>query len=189
MKTISRAWRRVLAAAVTCTAILMPAAALAAPGHQAAAATSATPKCGLSDLRIWLGIPGDSAAGTTFEQLELSNISKHSCTLIGFPGVSAVGLGGHQLGSAAVRDHTDKKLLVTLARGATAHAVIGLTDPGFFPASACHPANAIGLRVFPPNDTKSTVVGFSFKACKTKGPKFLSTGTTVKGTGIPGFSH
>lgn len=189
MSPTSRLTRRALAAAVACAAILLPATALAAPAHPATAATSAAPKCALSDLSVWLGIPGDSAAGSTFYQLEMSNISNHNCTLIGFPGVSAVGLGGHQLGSAATRDHGDPKLLVTLRRGDTAHAVLRIVDTGLFQPSACHPKNAIGLRVFPPNDAKSAVVGFKLRACQTKGPKFLSVRVTVAGTGVPNFSH
>jgi hypothetical protein len=50
--------------------------------------------------------------------------------------------------------------LVTLRRGDTAHAVVRIVDAGFFQPSACHPKNAIGLRVFPPYDAKSAVAGF-----------------------------
>ena len=186
MNHISRARRRVIALAITCAAILMPAAALAAPGQLAGPA--AAPRCATSDLRVWIGVPGDGAAGTTGYQLELSNISHHTCTLTGFPGVSAVGLGGHQLGRAAGRDHSDPTRRVTLRRGATAHVLLLIVDVAFFSPSACHPANAIGLKVFPPNDRAATVVSFPFKACKKTGPRFLTVRTTVTGTGIPGFS-
>lgn len=188
MNPISPTQRRIAAAAITCAAILMPAAALAAPGQPAAPAASAAPRCATSDLTVWLGVPGSGAAGTTAFQLELSNTSPRTCTLSGFPGVSAVGLGGQQLGSPATRDHFDPSGPVTLRRGATAHVFLLITDVAFFPASACHPANAIGLRVFPPNDSAATVVSFPFRACKKKGPKFLTVRTTVTGTGIPGFS-
>ncbi len=196
MKPISRTRRRATAVAMTCAAVLMPAAALAAPGQpaasaaaQPAASAAAAPKCATSDLTAWIGVPGDGAAGTTAYQLELSNTSHHTCTLLGFPGVSAVGLGGHQLGRAAGRDHSDPTHLVTLRRGATAHVLLLIVDVAFFSASACHPANAIGLRVFPPNDHAATVVSFPFKACKKTGPRFLTVRTTVTGTGIPGFSR
>jgi len=189
MNPISPTWRRVAAAAIACAAILMPAVALAAPGHPAAPTASAVPKCATSDLTIWVGVPGDGAAGTTAYQLELSNTSHHTCTLSGFPGVSAVGLGGHQLGRPARRDHSDPTRLVTLRRGATAHALLLIVNVAFFPAAACHPANAIGLKVFPPNDRAATVVSFPFKACRKTGPRFLTVRTTVTGAGIPGFSH
>jgi hypothetical protein len=175
------------AAGIACAAILTPAAALAAPAHPAAT-TAAAPACATSSLRIWLGVPGDSAAGHTAYQLELSNISSRTCTLRGFPGVSAVGLGGRQLGTPAARDHADPTRLVTLGRGATAHVFLLITDVAFFPPAACHPGNAIGLNVFPPNTRTATVVFFSFRACARQGPVFLRVRTTVAGTGIPGFS-
>jgi hypothetical protein len=149
---------------------------------------AAPPHCRTAQLRVWVGVPGDSATGHTAYQLELSNISSHSCTLFGFPGVSAVGVGGKRLGSAARRDHFDPTKLVTLGRAATAHVFLLITNVAFFTKSACEPANAIGLRVFPPNDTTSTVVPFPFRACKKRGPIFLRVRTTVARTGIPGFS-
>ena len=191
MNPIRGTQRRAAVAAMTCAAILMPAAALAAPALAAPAhpAVSAAPGCATSDLRVWVGVPGDGAAGTTAYQLELSNTSHRTCTLSGFPGVSAVGLGGHRLGRPAVRDHSDPTRLVTLPRGATAHVFLLIVDVAFLRASACHPANAIGLRVFPPNDHTATVVSFPFRACKKTGPRFLTVRTTVTGTGIPGFSQ
>lgn len=72
--------------------------------------------------------------------------------------------------------------------GATAHVFLVITDVAFFPPAACHPANAIGLKVFPPNTRTATVVSFSFRACARRGPVFLRVRTIVAGTGIPGFS-
>jgi hypothetical protein len=187
MNLISRP-RRAAIAALACAAILTPATALAAPRTPAAPAATAVPKCATSDLRIWVGVPGDGAAGTTAYQLELSNISHRTCTLFGFPGVSAVAPGGNQLGRAAARDHADVTRLVTLRRGATAHVFLLIVDVAFFSPSACHPANAIGLRVYPPGDRTATVVSFPFGACTKKGPNVLTVRTTVTGTGIPGFS-
>ena len=54
--------------------------------------------------------------------------------------------------------------------------------------SANDPADAIGLKVFPPGQRTATVISFSFRACAKKGPVFLTVRTTVAGTGIPGFS-
>jgi Domain of unknown function (DUF4232) len=196
MTLISRKQWRIAAAGIACAAILTPAAALAAPVHSArparpvrpAASQAAAPRCRTSDLRVWLGIPGDSASGHTAYQLELSNISGRACTLFGFPGVSAVASGGRQLGSPAARDHGDPTRLVTLARGATAHVFLVITNVAFFPAATCHPANALGLNVFPPGSRTATIVDFGFPACAKKGPIFLTVRTTVAGTGIPAFS-
>jgi hypothetical protein len=182
-----RRWR-MAAVGIACAVIFTPAAALAASMHPAAA-RAAAPACRTSDLRVWLGIPGEGAAGTTAYQLQLSNISHRTCTLFGFPGVSAVAAGGQQLGSPAARDPGDPRRLVTLGPGATAHVFLRIVNVGFFPPAACHPADAIGLKVFPPNNRTATVVApFPFQACAKKGPLFLFVRTTVAGTGIPGFS-
>ncbi len=182
-------YRRIAAAAVTFVAILLPTSAAAAPGYAASSAIPVLPKCATSRLTIWLGVPGEGAAGATAYQLELSNTSHHTCWLIGFPGITAVGRHGHQLGSPAIRDHSDPKRLVILRRGDTAHVLLQIVNVAFFRNSACHPVTAIGLKVFPPNTRHATVVAFRFQACAKKGPKFLSVRTTVAGTGIPGFSH
>jgi Protein of unknown function (DUF4232) len=199
MQFTTRAARRGLAAAaITCAAVLVPTAALAASGSRAAAARPVTadqpaaavaPRCATGALTVWLAIPGDGTAGSTYFQLELSNTSGGACTLYGFPGVSAIGRNGRQLGRAANRDYADPVHLVTLRRGATAHVLLQITDVANFPPASCDPANAVALRVYPPNDRRSVQVPFSFRACGKTGPVYLHVRTTVGGTGIPGFSH
>src|SRR5262245_29056572 len=149
--------------------IAVVAAAVAAVPAQGA--PSAPPKCATSRLVIWLG-PGEGAAGTTFLPVRFTNLSGHTCTLRGFPGVSAVKLNGQQLGSAAAHDdggvHT-----VTLASGHTAEATLGIAQAANFTASACGLTTAAGLRVKPPNQTASTVVPLVFNACSHTGPAYL----------------
>jgi hypothetical protein len=176
--------RRLSAAiAITGAAVLMPAIALASPGSPASATAARCPAGFLTD---WVGVPGDGAAGSTYYMLELSNTSGTTCTLYGFPGVSAVGAGGHQLGSAARRDYGRSELPLTLRPDQTVHAVLQITDVGNFPAGACHPATAVGLRVYAPGDYTAKVIPFSFRACATRGPVYLHVSTTIGGTGIPG---
>jgi hypothetical protein len=189
MNLLSRIPRWLAAAAVTCAAIGVPSAALALPGHPAAPAVAAAPSCASADLTVWLGVPGQGAAGSVFYELEFSNVSNHICTLFGYPGVSAVAAGGGQLGSPAARSTLDPKKLVTLNPGGTAHAFLRIVDVSAFPASACQPAKAIGLKVFPANTSSAAIVDFPFQACALKGPKFLTVTTTVTHTGIPGFNH
>jgi hypothetical protein len=62
---------------------------------------------------------------------------------------------------------------VTLANGATTHALVVITDTGLFPPSSCHQVTAAGLRVFPPNQTQSKRVPFPFTACSKTGPLYL----------------
>jgi hypothetical protein len=195
MPVNSRMVRRITAAtAAACAAILIPAVALAAPGRSAAPsradlASAAAAPCAAADLVSWVGIPADGAAGSATFQLELSNVSHHACSLIGFPGVSATGQRGAQVGSAAGRSRSHPARLVTLGRGGTAHVELRVTDVGNFPAAACHPVTASGLRVFAPNDRRSQVIPLTFRACQRRGPQFLSVSTVIADTGIPFFSN
>jgi hypothetical protein len=197
MKPTTRAARRGLAAlALTCAAVAIPTTALAASGSPAkpaaadrSAAAATPPRCGTGALTAWLGIPGDGSAGAVSYQLELSNTSSHACTLYGYPGVSALASGGHQLGRAAGHGPASANRLVTLGRGATAHAVLQITDVANFPPASCGETTAVALRVYPPGATRSLEVPFTFQACGKSGPVYLHVGTTKGGTGIPGFSH
>jgi hypothetical protein len=189
--------RRRAIATFGCAAVIGSAAvfggsalASASPAAQFDAGTTATlSTCGTAALRVWVGVPGSGTAGPIYYQLEMSNISRHICKLYGYPGVSAVAANGAQLGSAAAEISTDPKVRVILVPGATAHVLLGYINPGFFPRSRCRPANAVGLRVYPPNNRRSVIVNFPLRACSKKGPEFLGVRTTQPGTGIPGYSR
>ena len=205
MKLITRSPRRaMMAAAIASTAILLPAVALASSGgassassasavsNSAATATrthaAARPHCVRSWLTSWLGVPGDAAAGSTYYQLEISNVSGQTCTLYGFPGVSALGRGGKQLGSPAGRSHGHTSLTVTLRPHQTAHVVLQIADVGSFSSATCRPATADALRVFAPGTYASMKFPFSFRACARRGPVYLHVSTTISGAGIPGYT-
>jgi hypothetical protein len=178
--------------------LLIPVAALALAGCGQSSPPSTTAKaapagskvamtrgCATSALAVWLGVgEGGGTAGSTFYPLELTNTSSHSCRLFGFPGVSAV--AGHQLGSPAQRNRAHPTYRVTLLPGATAHAVLQIADVGNFSASSCKPAEAAGLRVYPPGQISAAEIPFSFRACSAKGPTFLSVEPVQPGVGIPG---
>ena len=174
---VSTTARRILAAAaVACAAALAPAAALASPGPQAGAAPAATtPPCATSGLDVWLNTQGSGASGKTFYFLEFTNLSGRSCHLFGYPGVSGVTLSGTQIGRPAAR-YSNNPHTVTLANGATTHALVGVVNAGVIPPAQCHPVTASGLRVYPPNQTQSRVVPYPFPACSTSGPIYLLAG-------------
>jgi len=183
-----RAVRRgAVALALCCTAVLGGTAASAAVSH--AARPAATPGCSLSRLQVWIGLPGSGAAGSTAYPLEFSNISGGACYLFGYPGVSAIGRAGQQLGSAAGRDTTFRRHVVVLRRGWTAHAVLTITDAGNFPAPACRVRTATALKIFPPGDHRTAVIPLSFPACSKKGPSYLHIRVVRAGVGIPGVSQ
>jgi hypothetical protein len=194
MKLTSQIAKRTFATiALASTAVLVPAVALAAsgstasPASTAAAQTAVAGRCLTGQLDDWIGFPGSDAAGSTYYQLEISNVSRSTCTLYGYPGVSALH-GSTQLGSAASRDASHHDTLVTLAPGGTAHVILQITDVGVYPPSSCHPTQATSLRVYAPGAYASRRVPFSFEGCARRGPVYLQVSATIAGTGIPDYS-
>ena len=141
--------------------------------------------CSTSGLEVWLGLgDGAGAAGSTYFPLEFTNVSNRTCTLFGFPGVSAT--AARQLGSPAERNRAHPSSHVTLLAGATAHTVLQIVDVGNFSPSKCKPATASALRIYPPGQFKAAGIPFSFRACSAKGPIFLRVEPIQPGIGIPG---
>ncbi|HEY2318417.1 MAG TPA: DUF4232 domain-containing protein [Solirubrobacteraceae bacterium] len=161
--------RRTVLALCAVTAAAVSALSVAA----VPSAGAAPPACRTGGLVIWMDTQGNGTAGTIFYTLNLTNLSGHTCTLRGFPGVSAVNLRGSRLGRAAARDTGQTVRTITLAAGRTAHATLGIVDIGVLPTSSCPPTTAAGLRVFPPNQTTSKVIPFPFAACARGGATFL----------------
>jgi hypothetical protein len=140
-----------------------------------AAETAATRRCETSGLDIWFNNEGGGGtAGSIYYKLELTNLSGHACALSGYPGVSAVDLSGRQVGGAARREALQTPRTVTLATGASATAVLRITEAGNYPASLCREVTAAGLRVYPPGQTSSRLVPFPFQACSQTGPAVMS---------------
>jgi hypothetical protein len=183
MNLTSRVARRIAGGfALAGMAVLLPVTALAAPagaGHRVTG--PAAPSCTSGNTRVWVGLPGDGTAGTTFFQLEFSNIGRTACSFFGFPGVSAIRANGHQAGLGARR--TGVPRLVVLAPGATAHAVLGATDAG---AVCAHPVRTVNLRVFPPGQRRAQFVPLTLEACLHQ--RVLRVRAVHSGTGIPLFT-
>jgi hypothetical protein len=134
-----------------------------------AAATGGAPAaCATSALKVTvLTVPGSGTAGTEHFPIDFTNVSRESCNLFGYPGVSFVtGPGGSQIGAAAARQPVNPPAEVVLAPGATAYATLSIEDPGVYSPSACHQVTAHWLRVYPPNQTASVTVGFSTAVCQ-----------------------
>ncbi len=179
------AWRRRMA---FCVVVSVVASALAFASASAGAlprgaASAAAPKCTAAHVQVWLGLGvGGGTAGSTYYPLEFSNVGRHACSLNGYPGVSAYGNSGAQVGPAASRNGQHHGT-VTLAPGATAHAILRVVDWG----AVCSPeVPAAGLKVFAPGTTRSEPVPFSFGACAHQG--VLVVGPVRAGVGIPGYT-
>jgi hypothetical protein len=189
--------RLIGATAIACAAALAPAAALAATSSPAAQAAAASPGCATSGLVVWLNVPpGNDYAGGAYYDLEFTNLSGHACTLRGYPGVSAVGLNGRQLGSPAGWG-SSTTTTVRLASGHTATAELQITDTGNYsqcfqrlPQGPGRPGilpTAAGLRVYPPNQTAATVIPYPLQACAHTGPVWIHAGPVTAGGPPPGL--
>jgi hypothetical protein len=122
---------------------------------------------------MWLNSEGSGTAGSFYYHLEFANLSGRTCTLGGYPGVSAVNLAGRQIGASARREVTQRPRVVTLAPEAQTTALIRVVDVGALPAS-CRPVTAAGFRVYPPGQTTSKVVPFPFRTCSNGGQSAIS---------------
>jgi Domain of unknown function (DUF4232) len=154
--------------------ILVCAVALGVVASAVGAASSgaAVARCKTAGLVVWLDTQGDAAAGSIFYTLEFTNQSGHTCTLTGYPGVSAFDLRGRTLGSPASRTPSTVHT-VTLANGGVARTALRIAQAANFPQASCRRVSAAGLRVFPPNTTASKVIPLPFQACSRTGPVYL----------------
>jgi hypothetical protein len=121
----------------------------------------------------WLDTTPNGTPGTTYFELQFTNFGA-ACTLRGYPGVSAVSLSGHQLGRAASRVGGTAVKTVTVRRGRTVKAAVGVVDTGAIPRFQCQPVTAVGIRVFPPNASTATVIPFPFAVCSATGAGSLT---------------
>lgn len=139
------------------------------PNGDDAGEDSTTPQanpglCASGDLKLSLG-PASGAAGTVWRPLRFTNVSGGPCEIQGFPGVSYVaGDDGHQVGAAAYREDS-KGAAVTLAAGETAFAAVGFTQVGNYDPKDCQPTKVRGLRVYPPQETRSKFVRYERTGC------------------------
>ncbi|MGH3519266.1 MAG: DUF4232 domain-containing protein [Haloechinothrix sp.] len=121
-------------------------------------------RCESGDLKLSIG-KGDGAAGTVWRPLRFTNVSDSPCVIHGFPGVSYVaGDDGHQVGAAAYRDGSKGKP-VTLAKGRTAYAAVGFTQVGNYDPAECEPTKVRGLRIYPPQETRSMYLANPTTGC------------------------
>ena len=123
----------------------------------------------------------NGAAGSIYTNVRFTNSSDHTCTLLGYPGVSYVGGDdGHQIGASAVRDTGPAPSLITLSPGERAHATLRMTQSGNFDQEQCEPERARGLRIYPPDDTKALFIQYSTTACQGHQAKLLTIQPMVK---------
>jgi hypothetical protein len=152
-----------------------------------ASPTQAGPQpCPTSGLSVYLG-PSQGATGHIYQVIDFKNASEVTCTLYGYPGVSfATGTPVTQVGFAAREDPSTPRVLVTLAPGAVANALLTYTQAGFYtPPSTCMPVNTTDIQIYPPNQTTPTYIAYSSQICSRRYHE-LTIGTVHPGSGGAG---
>ena len=188
MKHLPITARRIVAVAAAAVAglAISTAAYAATSSGTASTAAASVPKCTASDLGVWIAVSqGSGAAGTIYYPLEFTNVSGHTCSLFGFPGVSVLDRNGNQLGSPANWIRTTAPRTVILTPGATAHTQLAYHDAVVTTEPGCDPVySAFLLRIYPPDQYGATLAAFSFEACSHAGPVYMSIwGPIVPGVG------
>jgi len=195
LSTISATARRVIAViAAVSAAGLIAAFAASSPGAASGAALASdtarlssapVPACQASRLGVWIALAqSNGAAGTIYYPLNFTNVSGRTCSLHGFPGVSAIARNGHQLGSPAGWATKVAARTVVLAPGATAHTILQYRDAEVSTAPGCDPVNtAVVLRVYPPNQYDATIAAFDLQVCSRAGPVYMSVEPILPGVG------
>jgi hypothetical protein len=168
------------------------AATTAPPATTSPADGAGQPACGTAALRLTVDASqADSGAGSTYYPLDFTNTSAASCELYGYPGVSFVttlASAGRQIGAAARRGTAFAKVAVTLAPGQAAHAWLKVAEAANYPSSACQPATAAGLRVYPPGQTEAGYVSHRFSACSSGRAALLTVLPVRPGQGRQGIT-
>ena len=152
-----------------------------------AKATATVPRCTAAALGVWVAASqSNGAAGTIYYPLEFTNISSHTCTLRGYPGVSALAQTGAQLGNSAAWGGIAgiPVRTVTLAPRQTGHSVLAYSDVQV--GSTTHTAYAALLRIYPPNQSTATYAFWSPKGITVKGITYLRVSPVEAGIGLIG---
>jgi Protein of unknown function (DUF4232) len=175
--------------------------------------------CPTSGLEAWLGLgaasaasaarpgsagPGSAGPGSagppraypgheTYYTLEFTNVSDRTCSLFGYPEVSAYqdspvagGPIAGPIGGAAIRDTSVRPKPVMLEPGATAHAVLrvaSVTKP-----AGCAEVTAEELRITLPRQARPSFVATHIPVCSQRGHASLSVQAIQARPGIPGHS-
>ena len=113
--------------------------------------------------------------------IDFTNTSSASCTLYGYPGVSLRGTQYVQIGAAATRNAAPAPSLVTLPPGATANAVVRMTDPAVYSTAECGPVTSAYLQVYPPNQTQPVELPFEGQTCSQASVKILAVNAVANG--------
>jgi Protein of unknown function (DUF4232) len=134
-------------------------ALLAAASAAVPARVVTVPRCNRLSLLGELRHP-TAGAGSRFATLVLTNTTRHTCTLLGYPSLRLLDRRNRPLATHVVRDHGFTPHAVRLEPGDSARSDLrwgAIPGPGEPQSGACEPAPA-RLAVAPPGSPLSLVV-------------------------------
>jgi hypothetical protein len=175
--------RRLLAAAAVAAGAIASAACTASSSSPAAHAAPVIPVCtGTTSLGAWIAVSlGSEASGTTYYPLEFTNTGGYTCSLSGYPVVSAISKAGVGLGSPAGRGLLTVAPRVVLAPGATAHTTLAYHGRLVSTGGGCGPVDtAFELRVYLAGQNRATYAAFGFQVCSHAGPVYLTITEAIR---------
>jgi Protein of unknown function (DUF4232) len=129
----------------------------------------------------------EGAAGSVYQNIDLTNTGSAPCSLYGYPGVAlGTGMPFSQVGAAATRSSAASAALVTLSPGQTANALLRVVQALNYPAATCSPTTTTYLQIYPPNQTTAIYLPFKSTGCTSKSVNILSIGVVQAGSGSNG---
>src|SRR6516225_8154098 len=169
-------WRLAAVAAFVGTAALAVALTRAPARDDVSLSSDVSARvCATSGLQAWLGLGTAATAEGTYYTLEFTNVSDRTCSLFGYPDVSAYRdtpkVRG-PIGSAAAHDTSVRPKPVMLAPGATAHAGLRVTVSA--QSAICVQVTAEELRIALPRQARPAFVPAHIPVCSQKGQVSLS---------------
>ena len=181
-------WRLAAVAAFVGTAALAVALTRAPARDDVSLSSDVSARvCATSGLEAWLGLGTAATAEGTYYTLEFTNVSDRTCSLFGYPDVSAYRdtpkVRG-PIGSAAARDMSVRPKPVMLAPGATAHAGLRVTVSA--QSAICVQVTAEELRIALPRQARPAFVPAHIPVCSQKGQVSLSVQAIQARPGVPG---
>jgi Protein of unknown function (DUF4232) len=153
--------KAIAAVALACAAVVVGAAA--GDATSTAHASAAPHRCYTNYLRAsLLGRP--PGAGQRYAHVQLTNISKHTCTIYGYAGAQLLGPHGGHIPTDIVRDHSRTPHLITLRPGRRASASWhwgAVPGPGEQGRKQCEPT-ASTIEITPPDATTQRRIHWPF---------------------------
>jgi uncharacterized protein DUF4232 len=131
-------------------------------GTSASGSGAAGTRCSGSELRGNVGSDNPGAGQENFP-LVVTNVSDHTCTVHGYPGVAFVDASGKQVGPNPTRSSagTGSPTEITLAPGKSAWAGLSFGNPEVSGAKTATPA---GILITPPDEKNSLHVDWTLGA-------------------------